>query len=491
MRAPKSQLLNRDAYEFFAGRTETGEAIWTTDVKARQPVIEEANGIRLVSAAYNAGLDRYLITYSFGDESLHNIAILDAPTPWGPYTTAMYDTEWGVGRFTGTCCLIVSFAPKWWLDGGKRFTVVFSGGDGADSWNTVEGTFRVNGTAPAAGTITPVLQASTSSAADPQRTAQKARRQPVKTKRPEPQGPLARSRSSQPDGGEGASTPDGTAPPAPKPRRQIYVSASPPTNLQLPSATDAKPAQQGRGMASAKGEAATALAAGEKRALAGASPAPPPVPAQNTAEIAGANKSTPTRASSPRGASIDEPRERTSDNGKTKVSSAAAAPLNRPPMLAGAEHVPPKAAPDLASDRASTTTSAALPLPPALEGAQPSPGPRVNAVVPRRPASLSASRQPTPAAPVRETVPEAASTSYDAPSELRLVGTMVHGRDSLAIVVPVGASDSITVRPGDMLGPWSVASIERHTLALRAGDRALELHLFQGAEELGDADIAQ
>jgi hypothetical protein len=289
MRAPRSQLLNRDAYEFFAGRTETGEAIWTTDVKARQPVIEEANGIRLVSAAYNAGLDRYLITYSFGDESLHNIAILDAPTPWGPYTTAMYDAEWGVGRFTGTCCLMVSFAPKWWLDGGKRFTVVFSGGDGADSWNTVEGTFRVNGTAPAAGTITPVLQASTSSAADPQRTAQKARRQPVKTKRPEPQGTLARSRSSQPDGGEGASTPDGTAPPAPKPRRQIYVSESPPTNLQLPSATDAKPAQQGRGMASAKGEAATALAAGEKRSLAGASPAPPPVPAQNTAEIAGAN----------------------------------------------------------------------------------------------------------------------------------------------------------------------------------------------------------
>ena len=41
------------------------------------------------------------------------------------------------GLFTGTCCLLWQFAPKWWSDGGRGFTMVFSGGDQADSWNTI------------------------------------------------------------------------------------------------------------------------------------------------------------------------------------------------------------------------------------------------------------------------------------------------------------------------------------------------------------------
>jgi hypothetical protein len=76
-----------------------------------------------------------------------------------------------------------------------------------------------------------------------------------------------------------------------------------------------------------------------------------------------------------------------------------------------------------------------------------------------------------------------ASSSFDPQAELRLVGTMMHGMDSLAIVVPAGAAESITVRPGDMLGPWSVENIEGHTLALRAGNQTLDLRLFREARD--------
>jgi len=34
-----------------------------------------------------------------------------------------------------------NFAPKWFRDGGRSFTLIFSGTDSNDSWNTVDGTF--------------------------------------------------------------------------------------------------------------------------------------------------------------------------------------------------------------------------------------------------------------------------------------------------------------------------------------------------------------
>jgi hypothetical protein len=106
-------------------------------------VIEDRNGLRLVSAIYNPGLDRYLVSYGHTERRLGNMALLDGPTPWGPWTTVTYEHGWGKGLFTGTCCLLWQFAPKWWSDGGRGFTMVFSGGDQADSWNTIEGHFTV------------------------------------------------------------------------------------------------------------------------------------------------------------------------------------------------------------------------------------------------------------------------------------------------------------------------------------------------------------
>ena len=143
MRAPRDRLMDRGAYEFFTGRTAGGDATWSPDVQARQPVIEDRNGLRLVSAVYNAGLDRYLVGYGHTERHLGNMALLDGPTPWGPWTTVTYEYGWGKGLFSGTCCLLWHFAPKWWSDGGRGFTMVFSGGDQADSWNTIEGRFAV------------------------------------------------------------------------------------------------------------------------------------------------------------------------------------------------------------------------------------------------------------------------------------------------------------------------------------------------------------
>jgi hypothetical protein len=148
MRAPRDQLMVREAYEFLTGRTEGGDPTWSPDVNARQPVIYDPNGVRLVSAAYNAGIGRYLVGYAHTQRSASNMALLDAPKPWGPWTTAAYEYGWGAGNFTGTCCLLWHFAPKWWSENGRRFTMAFSGGDQADSWNTVEGALTLTNEEP-------------------------------------------------------------------------------------------------------------------------------------------------------------------------------------------------------------------------------------------------------------------------------------------------------------------------------------------------------
>jgi hypothetical protein len=166
MRAPAGRLMDQGAYEFFTGRTQSGDATWSPDVQARQPVIEDPNGLRLVSAAYNAGLDRYLVGYGHTERRLGNMALLDGPTPWGPWTTVTYEYGWGKGLFSGTCCLLWHFAPKWWSDGGRGFTMVFSGGDQADSWNTIEGRFTVEETAASPGSDRPGQPPSTPPAED-------------------------------------------------------------------------------------------------------------------------------------------------------------------------------------------------------------------------------------------------------------------------------------------------------------------------------------
>jgi hypothetical protein len=187
MRAPKDQLLIRNSYQFFTGRTGSGDATWSFDVNARRPVIEDPNGLRLVSAAYNAGLGRYLVGYAHTVRREGNMALHDSATPWGPWTTVTYEYGWGQGIITGNCCLLWYFSPKWWLDGGKRFTIVFSGSAELDSWNTVEGTFTVAATPPPAGTSVPLQQPSASSTIGPQDAPQRTTTPLVRAKQPEPQ----------------------------------------------------------------------------------------------------------------------------------------------------------------------------------------------------------------------------------------------------------------------------------------------------------------
>ena len=156
-RVPKGQMRDREAYEFFKGLQEGGEARWTADAAQMQPVFVYPGGVHwTMSVGHSPGLDRYFLLTNSAEwtegEDLKvpttNLEIFDAPNPWGPWTLAKACRNWKqTTYYAERYVFIFHFAPKWWRNGGKEFTMVFSGrgrysdSTGNDSWNTINGRF--------------------------------------------------------------------------------------------------------------------------------------------------------------------------------------------------------------------------------------------------------------------------------------------------------------------------------------------------------------
>lgn len=142
-RAPQEKLMRRDAHEFFAGLDSKGEPKWSARVGDKQPVFTDANGVGWnVSVSHNAGLRRHLLATEHGATHVGKFGLFDAPEPWGPWTTVAYDEAWGAGHLE-VSAFFWSLPNKWVSADGTRFTLVFTGKNSNDSWNTVAGRFVV------------------------------------------------------------------------------------------------------------------------------------------------------------------------------------------------------------------------------------------------------------------------------------------------------------------------------------------------------------
>jgi Domain of unknown function (DUF4185) len=141
MRVPKRRIMDRAAYEFFAGVDPKGNPKWTAALSQRKPVFADANGVGwTVSVSYNPGLRRYLLTTEHATSGEGNIGIFDAPSPWGPWTTVLYQRGFGTPHIEAST-FFWNFSGKWLSADGKSFTMIFTGVDENDSWNSVQGSF--------------------------------------------------------------------------------------------------------------------------------------------------------------------------------------------------------------------------------------------------------------------------------------------------------------------------------------------------------------
>lgn len=143
IRVPKARMFEREAYEFFAGGGPDGKPRWTAQVHHRKPVfVDAANGVMRTSAIYNQGLGRYLLVTEHSQRATGSIGIYAAPEPWGPWTTVLFQSGFGAPHVQANS-FFWGFSSKWTSADGLRFTLLFTGRDANDSWNTVDGRFHV------------------------------------------------------------------------------------------------------------------------------------------------------------------------------------------------------------------------------------------------------------------------------------------------------------------------------------------------------------
>lgn len=141
-RVPRQSILTREHYEFFAGLGADGQPAWTRDLGQKQPVFTDvANGVGWnLSVSYNPGLKRYILCTQHTENRAGNIGIFDAPEPWGPWTTVLFQDKWGAPHLEASTWLW-HFPTKWLSRDGRAFTMIFTGKNSNDSWNTIEGRF--------------------------------------------------------------------------------------------------------------------------------------------------------------------------------------------------------------------------------------------------------------------------------------------------------------------------------------------------------------
>ncbi|UCF19377.1 MAG: hypothetical protein JSU87_15850 [Gemmatimonadota bacterium] len=149
-------------------------------IASRVPVLEDADGVMRSSVLYLPGLQRYVMVTNHTARDLGNIAIWEAPQPWGPWTLVTKEFGWPgndpnappEGALPRTFSF-GNFGPKWLGADGQDCVLV---GLTSNSWDSVGCRFQITDlTAPstptdliAAAVTSTRIDLSWSAASDPQ-----------------------------------------------------------------------------------------------------------------------------------------------------------------------------------------------------------------------------------------------------------------------------------------------------------------------------------
>jgi CubicO group peptidase (beta-lactamase class C family) len=118
-RVSKQHIKDRAAWEFFAG-ADGSSARWSSNISDRKPIITYPSHCERTDAVYDAPLKRYLLTLGLGHGK--GWALLDAPTPYGPWTRAFIADAWDIPDTHG-----YRLPSKWISADGQTLWLVFSG----------------------------------------------------------------------------------------------------------------------------------------------------------------------------------------------------------------------------------------------------------------------------------------------------------------------------------------------------------------------------
>ncbi|HOF39119.1 MAG TPA: hypothetical protein PLD73_03530 [Candidatus Hydrogenedentes bacterium] len=142
-RVRREALLNRGAYEFFAGLGPDGGARWSPRIEDRAPTYEFPAGYvnRAIhpyawqpSVVYYAPLETYLMAnwgMGCGDDGMwfgrpSYLGFWSAPAPWGPWTQVHEETAWMPAGDRNARAYQPQIAPRWIAPDGRSFWLVWT-----------------------------------------------------------------------------------------------------------------------------------------------------------------------------------------------------------------------------------------------------------------------------------------------------------------------------------------------------------------------------
>lgn len=119
-RVPEHSIRDRSAYQFFVRTDDSGAVIWSSDVSERGPLFAYPGHCGRLDVVFNAAIGRYLMALGFNHHGAWGI--FDAPQPWGPWTTAFFTDDWGLGDTHS-----YRLPSKWISADGRALHLLFSG----------------------------------------------------------------------------------------------------------------------------------------------------------------------------------------------------------------------------------------------------------------------------------------------------------------------------------------------------------------------------
>ena len=136
-RVPRARVLDRSAWSFWSG--ETDGPVWSADEDVAAPIYHDPAYVGHPTMTWNPGLKRFLLALG-SDSTPHNwdvdpevararwhrrreLKILEAPTPWGPWSIVHFDDNWEGDHVA----YLPQIPPCWLSDDGTEGTLLFSG----------------------------------------------------------------------------------------------------------------------------------------------------------------------------------------------------------------------------------------------------------------------------------------------------------------------------------------------------------------------------
>ena len=142
-RAHKNSITDRSAYEFFAGLDKENNPIWSNNINSVSPVLIADSYASIGTAVYIKQLDRIVLaTACRRSKSPSSLLILEAPNPWGPWSTVGHVEKWGSGQ-DGDFRYEPRLPAKWIK--GNTMIMVYSDRILSDKFNYQTLHFSING----------------------------------------------------------------------------------------------------------------------------------------------------------------------------------------------------------------------------------------------------------------------------------------------------------------------------------------------------------